>query len=263
MSGQIVRLSPDEVWNLLDEVDPVRVVLDELAHGVRVIPPAAQGCVLSAGNLRAVRTAALAALAARHLTASRVVTAAVLGWDLAAELQLSVLVRCVPDITHVAVCADPGTTTGPRIRDQLDLAGIGLSVTDQLPDAIRGANLVHVLDPALAARRLTPLAKGAVIVNGAGATLSADVDQVYVDRSDRLPSRYRMATGDAVAPRRAGPNRPHPVEATLGDVVGGTHPGRTRVDDVLLIELLGADALSGALADQFHRAAVRRGVGVL
>lgn len=258
MSSQMVRLSTHEVWTLLDDVDPVGVVVGALMHDVPPTPPA-EDCEVAADALRAVRTAALTAVAARHLAASRVVTAAVLGSGPLAELQLSVLARRVPGITHVAVCAGPGTRTGSRIRDQLDLAGIGLSVTDHVPDAVRGANVVHVLDPAMAAVRLAPLAKGAVIVNGTGRPLSADVDQIYVDHADALPTRYRMAAG--ASPRRADPNCPRPVEATLADVVTGTHPGRTRADDVLLVELVGTDEVNGALADRFCRSAVRRGIG--
>ncbi len=304
MSSRTVHLNTDELWTALDDVDPVGVLLDELVTGAVTDPgsrrsirlasadcdtPPAIGraedlavledqdtgarCLLPAAVLRDVRTAALVALAARHLVASRVVTAAVLGWSDAAALRLAAILRSVPDTTHVAVCAPGGTKICARIRDQLDLAGIGLSVTEHASDAVRGANLVHLLDPDLGRHRLGPLAKGAVVVNGSGRVMAddvtADVDQIYVDHAALLPDtagRYVLPArpgpdvGVASTRRPGDPNRPQRIEADLVQVVTGTHPGRIRPDDVLLVELLSANVLNVELADQLCHAATRGGI---
>ena len=281
MSSQTVRLSSDELWTALDDIDPVGVLLDELRTvpaqlprmaedlAVRTHPVTGARCLLPSACLRDIRTAALAALAARHLVASRVVTAAVLGWGAGAALRLAVLVRCVPDITHVAVCPGAGVDIGPRTRDQLDLAGIGLSVVTRLSEAVRGANLVDVLDPELCGGRLGPLANGAVVVNSVGGALPdsvvAGVDQIFVDDRGLLPAgrRYVLAgdRGTVRTRRRGDRDRPWRIEADLTQVAAGTHPGRARLDDVLLVDLLGTDVGSAVLADRLLRSAARRGLG--
>jgi hypothetical protein len=270
MSRQTVRLSSDELWTALEDVDLIEVVVDEVAQGgvaesewrrllrsapaelrlageVAVLEDRSTGtrCLLPAAGLRDIRTAAVAALAARRLRSSRVTTLAVLGGSESTELQLTVLARFLPGLTHVAIGGR--AEVGGRLRDQLELAGIGLSVTDRVSGAVRGANLVHVLDADLLVGRPGDLAKGAVVVNAAGRALRAGamagIDQVYVDR-------------------RCAPSPSCRIEADLTQLVTGSHPGRAHLDDIVLVALLSTDALSPAVAESLYRSAVRRDLGL-
>jgi hypothetical protein len=60
--------------------------------------------------------------------------------------------------------------------------------------------------------------------------------------------------------RRGDPNRPRRIEADLVRVATGTHPGRIRPDDILLVELLSANVLSAELADRLCHAAIPGGI---
>jgi hypothetical protein len=199
------------------------------------------GLLLPTAGLKAVRSAALAAAAARVFVSPRVVTVSVLGSGLAARLSITALATHVPGVSHVAVHGPhgvPGT-----LADQLHGAGIGLTVTECGAEAVFGANLVVLAGPQPRANWQLPT--GAVVVNATGRAmpLDAPVDQVFVD--DR-----RLLPGDA------------PRAADLGQVLAGTHPGRETHDDVLLVDLLGVDTGGVWLTHQLYQAALRHGLGV-
>ncbi|PRY35769.1 hypothetical protein [Umezawaea tangerina] len=297
MDGPMLRLSADDLCTAIAGVDPVPVLAAELmaargdagaVSGVRwgeargefaVLEDTATGerCALPAVALRAYRAAALTALAARQLLAPGVVTASVIGSGLAAQLQLMVIARHVPDVSHVAVCAltgDRGLPVSTRVVDQLDHAGIGLAVTTHVDEAVFGANLVAVTGFDADVMRIDHLAKGAVLVNATGNDLPEHLvdgaNQVYVDDPALLDSaghrhfaRRRPSTEDTVcgARRHDGARRERGIESDLGTVLTGAHPGRTRLDHVLLVELLGTTALDLALASLVHRAALVLGLG--
>lgn len=309
MSGTVLRLSPDEFCDVLDEINPVEVLVAELIgralggatwdphrtgdwtlheEGARaggggelavlVDPVAGVKCLLPSRELRAVRGAALTALAACQLLTPGVVTVTVLGSGVAARLQLAVITRHVPDVSHIAVCTAGGRGEWPvtiRLVDQLVLAGIGLTVTHRVDEAVFGANLVVVAGDGHADVRYRQLPKGTVLVNATGRDLPHElvdaVDQVYVDDLRLLDGnlhRYfvRMHTREQ-EPRRGAPHRHtcwprhRRIESDLVQVFTGKHAGRTSFDDILLVELLGADVLDAPLAYQVYQAAVALGLG--
>lgn len=202
------------------------------------------GLLLPASGLAAIRGAALTAAAARMFVAPQVVTVSVLGSGLAARLQISALAAHVPGVSHVAVHAPDGHGRVPAaLAEQLDGAGIGLTVTECGADAVFGANLVVLAGPQSGSDWQLP--HGAVVVNATGQAVPDGVlaDQLYVD--DR-----RLITRNC------------PLVADLGQVLAGRHPGRTAVDDVLLIDLLGVDTGGVWLTHQLYQAALRHGLGV-
>lgn len=294
MDGPTLRLSTDDLCTAIAGVDPVPVLAAELmaargdggaAPGVRweepcgefaVLEDMATGerCALPAAALRAYRAAALTALAARQLLAPGVVTASVIGSGLATRLQLMVIARHVPDVSHIAVTGDRGLPVSTRVVDQLDHAGIGLAVTTHVDEAVFGANLVAVTGFDADAMRIDHLAKGAVLVNATGRDLPDGLvdgaNQVYVDDLALLDSaagrhfaRAHAAGEDPTSSvrRHDGAHRDRGIEADLGTVLTGAHPGRTSLDHVLLVELLSATALDLALGGLVHRAALVLGLG--
>jgi ornithine cyclodeaminase/alanine dehydrogenase-like protein (mu-crystallin family) len=199
------------------------------------------GLLLPASGLAAVRGAALTAAAARMFVAPQVVTVSVLGAGLAARLQVTALAAHVPGVSHVALHS-PGRVPAALV-EQLDGAGIGLTVTECGADAVFGANLVVLAGPQATTDWQFP--HGAVVVNATGHALPDGVqaDQLFVD--DR-----RLITRNC------------PVVADLGQVLAGRHPGRTADDDVLLVDLLGVDTGGLWLTHQLYQAALRHGLGV-
>lgn len=263
---RIPHLRNDQLWSAFEAIDPVGVLAEELAgvawaaDGLCRLAPWSGGSeeqvvledlrsgdrrLLPVAVLRAFRAAALTTVVARRLLVPGVVLGGVLGAGLAAQVHIAVLARYLPDITQVTVCGLPSTPIAARLRDQLDLSGIGFSVTEDAHEAVLGANLVVAPAGGSGFAGIGQLARGAVLVNSSGRALVSQVadrvDQVYVDDTvvvDR--NEYR---GTVVAD----------LSAVLSG--GGT---RRRADDILLAELLGANALDVRLAWEVHRAALER-----
>jgi ornithine cyclodeaminase/alanine dehydrogenase-like protein (mu-crystallin family) len=311
MISPILQLNADEVLSALDGIDPIETLVEELV-GRRVGGPAWRptacgrltpwpsgteaadvataelvllddliadaGCVLPTASLRAVRAAGLTALAARELLAPGVVTAAVLGSGPAVQPQLTVIARHVPDVSHIAICPTGDRNVSPvepRVLDQIDLAGIGLSVNSAVDEAVFGANLVVATGTIPSRLELAHLTRGAVLVNATYRDLPDDlvdrVDRIYLDdagliddHSDRYFVRAHLTVTDAGADRprpAAGGHLRRHAPLDLGQVLTGAHSGRAHVDDILLVELLSADVVDVSLACKLHHAARERGLG--
>ncbi len=305
MAETVLRLEADDVWRTLETIDPVAVLAEELIkHAInhpdqalepvcRVVPWAGHdeyvrtecgshdlSCAIPAAALRAVHAAALSALATRELLPPGGITVAMLGARLEIQSQLAVLVRHVPDIVHVAVRVIDDTEAAPlepRLVDQLDLAGIGLSIVTALADALFGANLVVVVsEEALTEGTehagVKHLVRGTVLVNASGHDLPGDlvdhVDQLYVDdlallaaHADRNVVRGHLTDARSGGARSGGAGRPPAIAADLGLLLAGVKPGRVRQDDVVVVDLLGVDTPDTHLAHTIAEAALRWGLG--
>lgn len=199
------------------------------------------GLILPTAGLTAIKAAALTAAAAQMFVEPQVVTVAVVGDGLAARLQIATLAAHVPGVSHIAVY---GLKQVPAaLVERLDAAGIGLTVTDNARDAVFGANLVVLAGQQDEGKWTLP--SGTVIVNATGQAvpLEVPVDQVFVDDRRLLASFL-------------------PDVADLGQVLAGTHPGRTDSDDVVLIDLLNIETGGLWLTHQLYQSALRQGLGV-
>jgi ornithine cyclodeaminase/alanine dehydrogenase-like protein (mu-crystallin family) len=303
MTGPTLRFTAAELYGVLSEIDPLGVLAEELvarsthetSGGVdlasrltawqdadfALLEDPLQGTrsVLPTAVLRAGRTAALAALAARELVVSGVVTAAVLGSGAAAQLLLAVIARHVPGVSYVAASPDHhldgnGTPLAPQLLHQLDLAGIDLTVTGAVNEAVRGANLVIAATGVPGSLGAAQLSSGSLLINAAGVDLPDalvdDVDDIYVDdvallEANRHRVFVRTHLDSAGDPERwgeeSGWRERQRIKADLRQLLAGEKRGRTNVDDVLLVELLGVGELDARFASTLHRAAVERGLG--
>lgn len=199
-----------------------------------------------------------------------------LGASRATYSQLAVIARQVPDISHVAVCvAEPARTSLPvRLTEQLELSGIRLSRESTVADTVFGANLVVTADDGslrqdLSGMRAGQLARGAVLINTTGRDLPDDlveqVDERYVDDFSRLAAnkhRYFVSAHLAAPADRSDVGYTGPlIAADLGQLLAGRRPARQHADNLVLVELLGAQTLNVRLARQIQLAAVRAGLG--
>ncbi len=301
MTGDVRPLDAERLFRALDELDLVDVLAAELTGGVGAREPAgpapssrwtletarspdagpelavlsgpdaAPRLALPTADLRACRRAALTTLAARLLLAPGVVTVTVLGAGMAAHVQSAMLIRWLPDVSHVAVHSSMASPIPPELARRFASASIGLTLAASVDDAVFGATLVVVAGDEPPVLRRTRLARGAVVVNASGRELPAElvdgVSEVYVDDLALLsgqPRRY-LATGAAVpdlAPgprRRPATRRRRRVAGDLRQVLTGVDAGRSRLDDVLLVELLSADKLDARLACRVCEAAAGLG----
>jgi ornithine cyclodeaminase/alanine dehydrogenase-like protein (mu-crystallin family) len=307
MDETVLRLDAEDVWRTLETLDPVAVLAEELIKRAinhpnreqepdcRLVPWTGHGdeyvlaecvaqgvsCAMPATALRMVHAAALAALATRELLPPGGITVAMLGTMDETQAQLAILARHVPDIVHVAVRFTDATdddTLEPRLLDQLDLAGIGLSVVSALAETLFGANLVVVvseeaLTDGAEEAAVKHLVRGTVLVNTSGHDLPTElvdhVDQIYVDDLALLPEnpdRYIVArhltNETAGAPWAGEPGRPPAIAADLGLLLTGARPGREQQDDIVVVELLSAHAPDTHLAQTIAQTAARSGLGV-
>lgn len=270
----MLHLGADELSSALEGIQPLDMLAEELAVGTRqthdpggrltpwpvggVGEPdlvlfedyrAGIACVLPTVSLRGCRAAVLTRLAARQLLNPGVARAVVLGCGAAADLQLATIARHLPSIRHITVCpveAEHGCPIEQRALDEIDLAGVRLSVTAEASTAVAEADLVVVVCAADAWPLGVRPRTGAVVVN----TTSGELPDELVDTVNVL------VVDDAAL---AVPGRP--VDADLNQVLAGEHPGRTHTEDVVLVELVGANLLDVALARLLYRAAVERGLG--
>jgi ornithine cyclodeaminase/alanine dehydrogenase-like protein (mu-crystallin family) len=300
MSDAILRLSVDDVWVALADVDAVAVVAEELigrtvgtriddarpiaewtgrgaggpGAGMVVVEHPATGvrCVLSGSSLRMARSAALTALATRELLMPGGVTVALLGATPATLSQLALIARCVPDISHVAIYSPNGTRAGlpARLVEQLELSGIALSVARSLTTTVFGANLVvageETAPSDLRRIRHADLARDTVLVNATGHDLPADlVDRVgdrYVDDLALLADNKDryFVTAHLKAARDHTTFAPR-IAADLGQLLVDGHFLREQHGRPVLVELLSTDQLSMPLALRILETALRRRLG--
>jgi ornithine cyclodeaminase/alanine dehydrogenase-like protein (mu-crystallin family) len=315
MTDSVLRLDADDIWRVIDAIDPVAVLAEALIKrtigqsvprresATGLVPwtaeapagdsagdPAADyvlfedrsrglNCAMPAEILRVIHAAAIAALATRELLAPGGLTVAVLGTRFAIHVHLAVLARHVPDIVHVAVRITDNTegpALEPKLVDQLDLAGIGLSVVTAVAETLFGANLVIAASeeafggPGRAdAPTVHDLVRGTLLVNASGHDLPGalldHVDQVYVDDLALLaghPGRDAAARAEHDNTRTGGDTRPPAIAADLGLLLTGAHHGREQQDDIVVVELLSVHAPDLDLADAIAETARRRGIGV-
>ena len=244
-------------------------------------------CLLPLSGLYLAQTAMLIALSTKGLVVPGEPTVAILASEPGASWLLASLAHHQQGVCHVALCRGDGAVNGKvddRVSELLDQAGIMLSVVDDVRDAVVGATLVIATGPGHEQLKSAPLAAGALVVNAAGQDLPDklvdNVDQVYVDdlrslarNEHRYFVKLHLETGSparaAAMTEREGWHHPaawptrHRVEADLAQVLTGEHRGRARRTDVVLCELFGTQVLNVALASQFVRIALTRGLGVL
>ncbi|WP_410537658.1 hypothetical protein [Streptomyces sp. KL2] len=288
MDSRFLRLDTEDLCALVPDFDSAQAAAEELlAHpdggpgrhagpGGRLLelrgdtavlrdPGGGDLCALPASGLYACRVAALTALAANQLLDPGVVTASLIGSGTAGRIQLLVIARSVPDVSHVAVHSPGGPHASPvdsGIAGVLEATGIGLTVAASPEEATFGASLVVVTEPVVSRPCLGHLAPGSVLVNATGRSLREEttgcVSAVYVDDLGLLDAAGRVPVP---AGGRLG------VEADLRQVFTGEHPGRACADHVLLVELLSGAApetrLDVVLAERIHRAALCHGLGAL
>jgi ornithine cyclodeaminase/alanine dehydrogenase-like protein (mu-crystallin family) len=244
------------------------LLFEDDASGTRRIMPGS--------SLRSMRVASLAVLAARRLAAPGVLTVAVLSHEAPPLLEADVIARYVANVSHIAIW--PGLSEArtridaARLAQRLDRAGTALSMTGQLAEAVRGANLVLVVEAGKAADSLSVdighFVRGAVIVNATGrelpCSLTAGIEHIVVDYPGLLssnPRRYLAEPDEGAGNKpqiahRVGQKRPRPIMADLLQIMTGTHVSRPSIDDMILVELLSANSLSVELAYYLNQAIV-------
>ena len=194
---------------------------------------------LEGSLLSSVRTAAVSASAVNLLARKNASTLAMIGAGALAQTHLPAFKR-VRDIKNVRVFSKKG---GPEFAEKH-----GITLATSAKQAIEGADIVLT-----ATDSHTPVLEGSWLASGAmicsvgaprpsmreldDATITRAKTQIYVDsRAAAL-----VESGDVI---KAG----H-VQAELGELLNGTHPGRESEDDIIIFKSMGMAIQDIAAAD--------------
>ncbi|MBB4699540.1 ornithine cyclodeaminase family protein [Sphaerisporangium siamense] len=239
--------------------------------------------LMEAAYVSAMRTAAVTALAARHLAVASPRSLALIGCGTLARAHAALLLDTVPTLEEIRVY----DIAPDRARSLLGfVAGLprGAHVAAKAAESARacvaGADLV-VPVTTVTEGYIPPgwLEPGALVAHVSlddlteEAVLTADllvVDDWSLVRDDprRLLGRMHRAgslLGPHGEPWPGAPPRPRArkVDASLADIVTGRHPGRRRESDIVVSNPFGMAILDVAVAARVHAEAESRDIGRL
>lgn len=247
--------------------DPGALGVDSHQGGVLLFDAAngAPLALLEAGAITAVRTAAVSALATERLARADSKTLAILGAGTQARSHLEAMLEVRP-IERVRVWSRDPAKVRAFADEQAARHGLPVEPVPSVAEAVAGADIVCTTTSAR-----EPLLPGALLepgmhVNAVGASVPSwrelDTEAVrraalFTDRRESLESEageYRLALQEGVI----GPDH---LQAELGEVLVGAHPGRSSSDEITLFRSLGLaveDLAAGRLA---YRRAREKGIG--
>ena len=211
------------------------------------------------------RTAAVSAVATRHLADPAATTLAILGTGVQAQSHIETIIRVRP-IERIAIWGRR-LEEAERLADEARAPGrpeviVARTVAEAVEDAAIIVTATSSTEPILG---LAPVRPGAHInaVGScfpharelAGELVAASV--VFVD--DRAAAA--VEAGDLLLAAQDGLIGPDHVRGELGEVIGGAVPGRTNAEEITLFESLGLGVEDIAVAAVVVRRAIERGVG--
>jgi ornithine cyclodeaminase/alanine dehydrogenase-like protein (mu-crystallin family) len=203
------------------------------------------------------RTVASVVLASRRLATPEARTLAVVGAGKLARAALTYYAHLFP-LEQVRIASRRPETRAALAEQAARRYGVAAEPAPSVEAAVRGADLVLTCtssgQPLLEVAWIRP---GAVVASletsEPGRDFAEQADLFVVDSREQLHKEL-VAT--------FGPDAPGWVDATVGEVVTGSHPGRTDPSQRVLIVTEGMASQDIGLAYRAYCQAVARGVGV-
>lgn len=211
------------------------------------------------------RTAAVSAAATRRLARGSVRVLAILGAGVQARSHLEAL-REVGPPGEVRVWTRTRTGAERYAAAMRKQFGVAVRVMGSPADAVRGADVICTVTasetPVLEGRWIAPGAH----INAVGAARPEwrELDTQAVVRSRLFVDSRAGAVveaGDIVGPLREGAIGEAHIQAEIGEVFAGRHPGRTGPEEITLFKSLGMAVEDVATAEFAYRRALDRKVG--
>jgi ornithine cyclodeaminase/alanine dehydrogenase-like protein (mu-crystallin family) len=234
-------------------------------------------CVMEGAYISSMRTAAVTAVAAELLGPPVITSLALLGSGVLARAHIEVLAPRLPRLAVIRVydmVHDRAVALAAWVAELG--AGVRVDVARTPEEAVRASQLVVAVTTTTTAyipRRW--LAPGTLVVNvslddvaedvvlGSDCVIVDDWNLVKNDERRLLGRMYRAGTLRGPAddgPLPAGTAR---VRAELGDLLCGRTPGRTRADEVILVNPFGMAIEDLAIAARVYEQALKRGLGTV
>ena len=215
--------------------------------------------LLNASPVTEIRTAAVSAVATRALARDDAKRVAILGAGVQARGHAEAM-RAVLDDPELRIWA-----RNPEAAEAL-AAEVGAVVAPSVDAALYGAEVVctttAATEPVIERRWLTPGAH----VNAVGACIptARELDTETVAAASFFVDRRESAlneAGDYVLAAAEGAIDPAHIQAELGEVLAGMHPGRRDQSELTVFESLGIAGEDLAAAELVVRRAREQGVG--
>jgi ornithine cyclodeaminase len=236
-------------------------------HAVVLVLDPVTGCATALMDgtwLTALRTGAVGALAARLFAREDAAVVTVFGAGVQARTQLEA-VRCVRPIEEVRIVSPVRAESEAFAAE---VAGVEVVIVDDPGEALRSADIVVT-----ATTSTVPVFPGALVEAGTHVTgvgsYTLDMREVDTDlvRRARVFVDERAGcmaeAGDIVGPIRDGDLTEDVILAEIGEVAGGSAPGRTRPEDITFFKSVGNAVQDVAVASRVLEVAEARGLGTL
>ncbi len=211
------------------------------------------------------RTGAVSAAATRRLARGPVRVLGLLGAGVQARSHLEALREVVsPDVVRVwSRTRESAERFSSEIHERF---GVTVAVAASPEDAVRGADVICTLTAAQ-----TPVLEGKWIPPGAHINAVGAPRPDHREMDSEAVARARVfvdsragalvEAGDILLPMREGAIGKDHVQAEIGEVFAGRHPGRTGAGEVTLFKSLGMAVEDVATAHFAYRQALARRIG--
>jgi len=212
-------------------------------------------CVMEGARISCLRTAAVSAVAAELLAAHPVVRLALIGAGALTRCHLRLLTPRLPELREIRVY-----DVEPARARALE-ADVPLVVCDSAEHAIRGADLVVTVTTSTTGYvRHSWLEPGALVVNVSLDDLLPEVllraDKLFVDDWSLVAADEHRLLGRLI---REGTIRA--VDGELGELLAGSRPGRSRAEEIVVVNPFGLAIEDLAIAKEVYRHASATGLG--
>lgn len=220
--------------------------------------------IMDAGLLTAIRTGAASGVATKYLAREDAATVGVFGAGGQARTQLAAV--CAVRKIRQAVVYDPVQPARDRYAAEMSPK---LSIPVRAVDSPRACVENDIVVAASASR--TPIFEGGWLrpgthINGIGSHSpdARELDTETIRRSrviaDHAPACL-VEAGDLLIPIQEGAITGSHIQASLGEVITGTKPGRTSTDEITLFKSVGLAVQDAAAAARVYELARRAGIG--
>jgi ornithine cyclodeaminase/alanine dehydrogenase-like protein (mu-crystallin family) len=221
---------------------------------------------MAGGTLSGLRTGAMTGLAARQFTTRPDGPIAVIGTGFQAAAQISGLRTTLPD-AEIRVFSRSAEHREAFAARMTGVAPGTCRPVDSMEAALDGASVAVTItnsaDPVLRVEHLTDGLT--VVAVGNNTSTKTEIDPAAVGRADLVVvddlDNAKLECGELIRAAEAGVFDWN-AAVELHDVIGGTVPGRTSADQVVLVELQGIAAADVAVAELVNRRARAQGVGL-
>lgn len=241
-------------------------------NAVVVVFDAASGVPLAlvdGTSITASRTAAASALSTQLLARHDATVLAILGTGVQARSHAIALVR-VRSFDEVLVAGRDPAKARLLAAELADALALPVSACDSFAEACQAADVIcattHSPEPVVRRQHLPPgVHVASVGFTGSGREVDSGtvVDALVVVESRQAAlAPHPSGAADLRLPIEEGLIGPDHIHAELGELVSGTRPGRTDVDQITLYKSVGVAAQDVAVATMVVARARERGLGI-